>query len=131
MAGLVEERGTAMNGGSHREPFHHQPTYPGSLSHMSMYRAVLPGIHQGLHPIVSSLQLGNGYADYFKVPYPFLVQNAAPYNPARYSTGTTSLAQNPPAQPPLLPLPSSPHATKELQKLPADLAMMMGYNIRA
>ena len=77
-----------MNGGGNRDSMQ-QNMYASSLPHASMYAAVVPGMQQRVHPIVSSLQLGNGgYPKYYELPYPsFLVQNNTLYNPARMPTG--------------------------------------------
>ena len=77
-----------MNGGGSRESLQ-QHMYANSLPHAPMYAAVVPGMQQRVHPIVSSLQLGNGgYPEYYKLAYPsFLVQNGSLYNSARVPTG--------------------------------------------
>lgn len=81
-----------MNGGGSRESLQ-QHMYANSLPHAPMYAAVVPGMQQRVHPIVSSLQLGNGgYPEYYKLAYPsFLVQNGSLYNSARVPTGICRL----------------------------------------
>lgn len=81
-----------MNGGSNREALQ-QGAYAGNMHHLPMYTAMVPGMQPRIHPIVSSLQLGNGgYPEYYKVPFPsFLVQNGNAYNPARNPTGNQRL----------------------------------------
>ena len=94
-AGTLEERVPLSNGASHREAVQQQ-MYHAGLPHAPMYTAMLPGMPQRLHPIVSSLQMGNGYSDFFKLPYPFLVQNGSLYNP-RIPAGTALLERAIPA----------------------------------
>ncbi len=77
-----------MHGGSNRGALP-QNMYPSSLPHNSMYGPVVPGMQQRMHPIVTSLQLGNGgYPEFYKLPYPsVLAQNGNIYNQQRIPAG--------------------------------------------